>query len=225
MILVGQYDSPFVRRVAVSLHVLGLPFERSGLSVFSDADAMREINPLGRVPTLVLADGEALVDSAAILDHLDELVGPARALLPEKGPERRHALQLTALATGAIDKAGAIAYERLLRPADRVHQPWIERNKVQLETALCELEALVPTRGWLSGDRLMQPDITVATALGYIRFRATEIGPLPPTPNLQRLSRDAEGLETFAACRPSLQEIGGPEALASAALARLHGIA
>jgi glutathione S-transferase len=100
MILVGQYDSPYVRRVAISLHALGLDFERNTMSVFADADAMRRINPLGRVPSLVLDGGETLLDSAAILDHLDETVGPARALLPPAGAERRRALQIIALATG-----------------------------------------------------------------------------------------------------------------------------
>ncbi|MBC7973376.1 MAG: glutathione S-transferase family protein, partial [Myxococcales bacterium] len=139
MILVGQYDSPYVRRVAISLHLLELPFTRNPISVFGDADAMREINPLGRIPSLVLEDGEVLIDSAAILDYLDEQVGPARALLPVSGEPRRHALQIIAIATGAIDKAGAIAYERMLRPLDKQHAPWLERCAVQLASALAAL--------------------------------------------------------------------------------------
>ena len=117
MILVGQYDSPYVRRVAVSLRVLGFAYEHDARSVFGDFDAMREINPLGRIPSLVLDGGEVLIDSAAILDWLDQTVGPARALMPPAGAERRRALRLIALATGAIDKIGAAAYERLMRPA------------------------------------------------------------------------------------------------------------
>ncbi len=223
MILVGQYDSPYVRRVAVTLHHLGLPFERRDLSVFGDAEAMRTINPLGRVPSLVLDDGEILVDSAAILDHLDEVVGPSRALMPAKGPERRHALQIISLATGATDKAGAIAYEQLLRPDERIHQPWIDRNKLQLDTAVAALEALVPHTGWLGGGRLLQPDITLAVALGYIRLRLPQTGALPPHPNLTRHSRDAEALPEFVKALPTIQEIGGPEA--QAGLDRLRGLA
>ena len=89
MILVGQYDSPYVRRVAVSLRVLGFAYEHDTRSVFADFDAMREVNPLGRIPSLVLDDGEVLIDSAAILDWLDQTVGPERALLPATGPARR----------------------------------------------------------------------------------------------------------------------------------------
>jgi glutathione S-transferase len=89
MQLIGRYDSPFVRRVGISLHLLGLPFKQLPLSVFSQATEVRKISPLGRVPVLVLADGEVLVDSAAILDHLDEIVGSARRLIPAEGPARR----------------------------------------------------------------------------------------------------------------------------------------
>lgn len=223
MILVGQYDSPYVRRVAVTLHHLGLAFERRDLSVFGDADEMRKINPLGRVPSLILEDGEILVDSAAILDHLDEVVGPGKALLPAKGAERRHALQIIALATGATDKAGAIAYEHLLRPGERIHQPWIDRNKVQLDSAIVALEALVPDTGWFGSGRMLQPDITLAVALGYIRLRRPQTGALPPHPKLSRLSADAEAQPEFIKALPTIQEIGGPEA--EAGLDRLRGVA
>jgi glutathione S-transferase len=225
MILVGQYDSPYVRRVAVTLHHLAMPFERSGLSVFSDAEAMRKINPLGRVPSLILDDGEILVDSGAILDYLDDVAGPDRALLPATGPERRRALQIVTIATGATDKAIAIGYEHLLRPASLVHQPWIDRNRLQLQTAVVALEALVPERGWFGGGRLMQPDITVATALGYLRYREPMIGDLPAHPKLGRLSLDAEALPAFAACLPSAEEIGGSHGEAAAALMRFRGAA
>jgi glutathione S-transferase len=82
MILVGQYDSPYVRRVAVSLRVLGFHYQHDTRSVFADFDAMRQINPVGRIPSLVARDGEVLIDSAAILDWLDQMVGPERALVP-----------------------------------------------------------------------------------------------------------------------------------------------
>ena len=123
MILVGQYDSPYVRRVAISLKLAGLQFTRDTRSVFADADEMRRINPLGRIPSLVLDDGEVLIDSGAILDHIDEIIGPDRSLLPARGASRRKALRIVALATGAIDKAGAVAYERMLRPQETIYMP------------------------------------------------------------------------------------------------------
>src|SRR5258705_13321910 len=112
MILVGQYDSPFVRRVAVSLRLLGFAYEHDTRSVFGDFESMRRTNPLGRIPSLVLEDGEVLIDSVAILDWLDEAVGPGRALLPAAGAARRRALPLLAPASGALAKARAPPHSR-----------------------------------------------------------------------------------------------------------------
>src|SRR5260370_36560097 len=124
MILIGQYDSPYTRRVAVSLGILEFAFEHDTRSVFGDFDSMRTVNPLGRVPSLILPDGTTLIDSAAILDWLDQTVGPQRAPLPSGGLARHQALQRVALATGTIDKVTAGAYERLIPPA--IHS-WPDR--------------------------------------------------------------------------------------------------
>ncbi|MDH3469400.1 MAG: glutathione S-transferase family protein, partial [Gammaproteobacteria bacterium] len=92
MILVGQYDSPFVRRVAITLNLYGMHFERKVLSVFTDFEAMLAINPLGRVPVLELENGERLFDSRMILDYLDGLVDTERKLMPCKLPDRLRVL-------------------------------------------------------------------------------------------------------------------------------------
>ena len=202
MILVGQYDSPYVRRVAASLHVLGLPFARNPISVFADADAMRRINPLGRVPSLILDDGEVVIDSSAILDHIDELVGPGRALIPPAGPERRRVLRQTALAMGATDKAIAIAIERLILPAEKQYAPLTERLHVQLASGLDALET-VPQTPWLGGARLLQPDVTVACLIGYLRLRLPETFPAGRYPALERLAAAAEALPALQATQPA----------------------
>jgi len=213
MILVGQYDSPFVRRVAISLHLLELPFTRNPISVFADADEMRAINPLGRIPSLVLDDGEVVVDSAAILDHLDEQVGPARALIPASGAARRHALRLIAIASGAIDKAGAIVYERTLRPPEKQHAPWQERCRVQLASALAALEAAVPHghgEPWIGGAHPGQADITVGCTLGYLLLRLPEALIAGEMPALERLAAACEELEAFRETRPAPDEAMPP---------------
>jgi len=210
MILVGQLDSPYVRRVAVTLRHYGLPFTRSPLSVFSDAEEMRRINPLGRVPSLVLDDGEVLVDSAAIIDHLDQLAGPERALTPAAGPERRRCLRLVALATGAIDKAMLVAYERLRRPPERQFEPWVERCRVQAETALGALDAVAPSP-WLLGARFSQADVTVAAMVGYVRTAPDDLLPVGRYPNLDRLSDACEALPEFVESHPSIDAgLGAP---------------
>src|SRR5882762_7838664 len=107
MILIGQFDSPFVRRVAIALRLYELPFEHQPWSTFGDADKLATYNPLRRVPTLVLHSGEVLIESTAILDYLDEWVGPGKAMIAARGPDRRHALKICALATGLADKAVA----------------------------------------------------------------------------------------------------------------------
>ena len=221
--LIGHYDSPFVRRVGISLHILGIPFERQLLSVFSNADELRAYNPVGRVPALVLEDGEVLVDSAAILDHLDEVAGPGQALMPPKGKSRRDALQRIALATGISDKAVAIVYERR-NHGDAVDAGWIARCRGQQDAALAALEDRFAADPPGSAG-LMQPEITVATALGYLRLRLPLREALPPGryPALQALSGRAEAHPAFQACLPTPKEIGGPKEEAQAALLRLRG--
>ncbi|HTU60146.1 MAG TPA: glutathione S-transferase N-terminal domain-containing protein, partial [Polyangiales bacterium] len=119
MRLIGKLDSPFVRRVAVSLKLLGIAYEHVDWSIGPDLDRIRQYNPLGRVPTLVLDEGEVLLDSSAILDHLDEIAGPRRALLPGSGRERREALRLIALAVGAAEKGRDVVYEQRFRPPEK----------------------------------------------------------------------------------------------------------
>jgi glutathione S-transferase len=195
MILVGQYDSPFVRRVAVSMHVLGLVYTHDTRSVFADFDAMRQTNPLGRIPSLVLDDGTTLVDSAAILDWLDEQVGPGRALLPRAGQARRQALQLIAFATGAIDKLGAANYERMIRPAACRWPDWITRCIAQAEGALARLEQ----EPWPIEARLDQPRITTACMLYYVRMTDPSLLPASRFPKLLALSQSCEALPAFQA--------------------------
>jgi len=181
MVLIGMFDSPFVRRVAVSLVLLGLPFEHRNWSVGRDFERIREFNPLGRVPTLVLPDGEVLLESAAILDFLDEQVGASRALLPAAGAgvgagtARRDALRLMAIACGAAEKGVLQIYERVFRPEEKRHEPWVARCSGQMHGALAELERAAALRatsspaGWLVGAAMTQADVTVACVVTFLR--------------------------------------------------------
>ncbi|MGY3486888.1 glutathione S-transferase [Bradyrhizobium sp. USDA 4011] len=167
MFLIGQYDSPFVRRTAIALRLYGLPFEHKPWSTFGDAEKVAAYNPVRRVPTLVLDDGEALIESGAILDYLDELVGPERAMIARSGPERRRHLRITALATGLADKAVSLVYERVLRKEQL--KLWVERCEAQISGVLAVLEqerAAVETPYWL-GNRIGHADIAVACTLRF----------------------------------------------------------
>jgi glutathione S-transferase len=170
MLLIGMFDSPFVRRVAISLLQAELPFEHAAWSVGRDLDRIRERSPLGRVPALVLDDGEVLTDSAAILDWIDDTIGAERALLPPAGRPRRDALRLIALAIGAAEKARDGVYERRGRPPEKVHLPWAERLEAQMHGALGVLEQHARSREaprWLVGERFSQADISVACAVRF----------------------------------------------------------
>jgi len=116
MIQIGYWGSPFARRVGVTMKLLGMPFALRATAPSTHGPALRQMNPVGRVPALVLDDGEVLIDSAMILDHLDELVGPDRALTPPGGPARRRCNRLVALALGACGKYVASYYEASKRP-------------------------------------------------------------------------------------------------------------
>ncbi len=195
MILVGQYDSPPTRRVAIALMILGIPFEHDTRSIFGDFDALRAINPLGRIPSLVLDDGTALVDSAAILDWIDREVGPARALMPVSGSARTSAMQIVALALGAVEKIGAAAYERLMRPPEYRWPEWIVRCRTQGEGALPVLDR-VP---W--SEKLDQAQITAACMVGYVRTVDPELISRGKYPSLDALADACEALPEFAATR------------------------
>jgi glutathione S-transferase len=167
MFLIGQYDSPFVRRVAIALRLYGLPFEHRPWSTFGEADRIAPFNPLRRVPTLVLDGGEALIESTAILDYLDELAGPDKAMIAAKGAERRRALKICALGSGLADKAVSLIYERVLRK-DQL-KLWVERCEAQIGGVLDVLEkerAGVTTPFWF-GERIGHADIMVACALRF----------------------------------------------------------
>ena len=169
MILIGQYDSPFVRRVAIALRLYGMAYEHRPWSTFGDADRIAPFNPLRRVPTLVLDNGEVLIESTAILDHLDELVGPARAMIADSGDRRRRALKVCALATGLADKAVSLIYERVLHQT--TSDQWIARCRTQISDVLTALDADragKAERFWF-GDAIGHADVAVACALRFTR--------------------------------------------------------
>ncbi|MGO4715943.1 glutathione S-transferase family protein [Bradyrhizobium sp. 2TAF24] len=197
MILIGQYDSPFVRRVAIALRLYGLSFEHRPWSTFGDADKIAPFNPLRRVPTLVLDDGEVLIESAAILDYLDELAGPGRAMLPEHGAPRRQALRVCALATGLGDKAVALVYERVLHKERS--ELWLARCRTQIAAVLDVLEKDRAGRvsPWWFGPRVGHADIAVGCALRFTREAHPGVVDVAHWPALAAHATACEALPEF----------------------------
>ncbi len=169
MILIGQYDSPFVRRVAIAMRLYGLAYEHRTWSTFGDADKLAAYNPLRRVPTLVLDDDEELIESFVILDYLDERVGASKALIARSGDIRRKALKICALATGLADKAVSLLYERILHK--ETSDVWVARCRAQVSNVLEVLEhdrAARTTAYWF-GDAINHADIAVTCAMRFVR--------------------------------------------------------
>jgi glutathione S-transferase len=211
-ILIGQYDSPFVRRVAIALRRYGVVYEHRPWSVWSDADQLAQLNPLMRVPVLVAEDGTALYESGAILELLDEAAGAERALLPRSGPLRREGLRLCALATGVGDKAVSLFYEPLLREAPS--QVWLDRCRRQIAGALDLLESdrgRRTTTYWF-GDQLGHVDIAVACVLRFTDEAHPGLVEPRRWPALTAHAARCEALEDFRAVSQPLTVAGEAEA-------------
>lgn len=207
MFLIGQYDSPFVRRVALAMRFYGMAFDHRPWSTFGDADKIVPYNPLHRVPTLVLDNGEALIESTAILDYLDEAVGPERAMLPPRGEARRRQLRLCALATGLGDKAVSLVYERVLRKEQL--KLWVERCEAQIGgvLAVLEKERAAAKTPWLFGERIGHSDIAVACVL---RFTDEAHATLFDSTRYPALAAHAAACEALPPFREIVQPLAPP---------------
>jgi len=198
MQLIGMLDSPYVRRVAISFRLLGIPFEHHPLSVFSTFKEFRRINPVVKAPTLVCDDGEVLMDSNLILDYGEALAGSGRSLVPADLPERRRALRLTGLALAACEKTVQIIYERNLRPPEKQHQPWVDRVLGQLAAAYSELErglgGRLPT---VASGSVDQAGISAAVAWRFTRMTLPDMARASDYPSLGAFSERAERIPAF----------------------------
>jgi glutathione S-transferase len=197
MILIGQYDSPFVRRVGIALTLYELPFKHEPWSTFGDAEKIKRYNPLIRVPTLVLDDGEVLIESHSILDYLDSLVAAEYVMFPAVEPARRRALKIAAVATGMGEKAVSLLYERLLHR--EVSEVWAKRCRGQIFAALEALEAdrASRTSDYWFGDRISHADIAVAAVVRFLGDAHPGLVPMGKFPALRTHAGKLEALPAF----------------------------
>jgi len=199
MILIGQYDSPYVRRVAITMRCYGVAYEHRPWSVWGDAEKIARYNPLRRVPTLLLDDGTVLVETSAIVDMLDEIAGADRALLPRTGPVRREGFRIVGLSNGLADKSVSLLYERLFRPSPS--EPWMDRCKRQIGDTLQALETERSVRStpyWL-GSALTHADVAFACALRFTREAHPTLFDSARFPALDAQAARCEELEPFCA--------------------------
>jgi glutathione S-transferase len=200
MKLIGMLDSPYVRRVAVSLQLLGLRFEHQSLSVFSTFDQFRAINPVVKAPTLLADDGTVLMDSTLIVQYAEALAMPARRRTPSMPTELLRSQHLLGLALAACDKAVQLVYECNLRPAEKQHQPWVDRVTAQARAALDALEAAQRQQPLdASSAGIGHAGIMIAVAWEFIAQMRPEVADPARYPSLAAYSALAEALPEFKA--------------------------
>ncbi len=206
MILIGQYDSPFVRRVAIAMTLYGMTFEHRPWSTFGEGDLIAPFNPLRRVPTLVLDDGSVIIESAYIIDWIDEVAGD-KALIAKSGPERQRTLYYIALAMGFSDKAVAMFYEKVLH--EKTSDIWLPRLQTQIGAVLDRLEAIrqAAKTPWLLGDTLSHADIALGAAVRHAIEAHKDAIQWSKWPALVAHSEACEALDVFKAIR---QPFRGP---------------
>lgn len=197
MRLIGMLDSPFVRRAAIAARLLGLPLRHEPISVFSTYAQFGAINPVVKAPSLVCDDGTVLMDSALIIDHFETLAG--RSLWPAAGPERLRALRITGLALAACEKVMQTVYERQLRPADKLHAPWLVRLDEQMRAAFAGLEEMLAGAPLPADEAaLTQADLCTAIAWRFMQIKLAQPLPDASYPALAAFSARVEAMPSFA---------------------------
>jgi glutathione S-transferase len=200
MKLIGMLDSPYVRRVAISLQMLGLRFEHQSLSVFRTFDEFRQINAVVKAPTLLADDGTVLMDSTLILQYAEAVAMPAAQRTPTMPTELLRSQHLLGLALAACDKAVQIVYEGMVRPVEKVHQPWLTRVTSQMLAALDALEAEQKRSPLDASGAAMPPaGVMIAVTWHFIQQMLPEVADAANYPALAAYSRLAEALPEFAA--------------------------
>lgn len=199
MILIGRYLSPFVRRTATVMHLLGLEFERKEVNTVDDAALIRQHNPLGRVPALI-DDDQTLIDSHAIIDALLEDHAD-NALLARDKQARRHTLYTSAVAVGCMEKGVASAYEKSQRPDEYFYAPYRDKLREQVLAGLQHLDARLGPAAWFGGDAPDLGDVDAVVAYDFARI--VMAGPLGEAElnQLSALSQRANDTEAFARTR------------------------
>lgn len=192
MILIGQYDSPFVRRVGIAMSIYGFSFEHRPWSVFGDAERVRAVNPLMRVPVLVLDDGLALTDSHMILDYLDGLVD--QPLFPRAGRARAVALRRATLACGAAEKAVSLFYEQRLHTVTSAQ--WEARCQLQIGSVLEALEAEATDAPYWEAE-MGHADIALTCALRFIDEAHPGLFDSQTFPKLRTRAQAMEAMAVF----------------------------
>jgi glutathione S-transferase len=190
MRLIGMLDSPYVRRVAISLDLLGIPFQHESISVFSTFAQFSAINPVVKAPTLVCDDGEVLMDSSLILQFVEASTG--RSLWTADPARLQHEFRAVSVALAACDKCVQIVYERNLRPKTAQYEPWMERVTGQMLAAFEALEKEVQLRPEVFSNFEKQAAVTAAVVWGCSQEMLAPLVHAAAHPALAALAKQLE---------------------------------
>jgi glutathione S-transferase len=203
MKLIGSLTSPYVRKVRVVLAEKKLDYKFVLEDVWSDQSSIREANPLGKVPCLVMENGEALFDSRVIVEYVDTL-SPVGKLIPLGGRERVEVKTWEALADGLQDAAILARLEATWpgRSAAERCQPWIDRQLEKVHTSLQAMNQGLADKNWCANHHCTLADIAVGCSLAYLNFRFPDIAWRDDFPNLGALLARLQQRSSFADTAP-----------------------
>ena len=186
MKLIGSITSPYVRKVRVVLAEKKLDFSFEQENVWVPETTIQQVNPLGKIPCLVMEDGSTLYDSRVIAEYLDT-ISPVCKLLPPSGRDRTEVKVWEALADGVLDAAILVFLERRERPPEQQSEKWIERQLSKVHAGLREMSSKLGESNYCMGVHYTLADVAVGCALGWLAFRFPDIGWRGDYPNLARL--------------------------------------
>jgi glutathione S-transferase len=197
--------SPFARKVRIALIEKAMAFELVVENPWLPASAMAEVNPLAKVPALVLDDGTVVHDSPVIVEYLETL-GREPRVLPEPGALRVAHRQIEAVADGVCDAVVLVVLERA-RPAAQQSAEWIARQRRKVEQGVAELERLLGDRETFTPFGFGLAEIATGCALGYLDVRLPDYDWRAAAPRLAPWFAELDARPSFAATRPSAQPI------------------
>lgn len=195
MKLIGMMDSPYVRRTAISLDLYGIGFESLPLSVFRDFEAFARLNPAVKAPTLLTDDGLCLMDSTLILQYFETQAAAEKKLLPSLPGALAEDLQRLGIILIAAEKTVQYVYEHRLRPAEKQHQPWVERVTGQLVSACHRWESQIT--GQALTDTPDQVAVSGTVVWSFIQQMIPQVVAKSEFPRLQAMAEHYEAQPVF----------------------------
>ena len=197
MKLIGSLASPYVRKVRIVMAEKKLDYRFEQEDVWA-SNAIQKINPLGKVPCLILEGGEAVFDSRVIVAYVDTL-SPVGKLIPASGRERVEVRTWEALGDGAVDALIAARLEQTWPGRDGAQRApaWVERQMGKVDASLQAMNHGLGSKPWCCGVHFTLADIAVGCALGYLDFRFAQIDWRASYPNLAKLAAKLAQRQSF----------------------------